>query len=453
MHPKRLVKSFLIALFFACLFGSAVLKPITAGMAAKEAALNPAGQVHELFRDEQGLLWASDYLAGEIWQIEPITGAYTVYEKLTGASDGRLDSSGHLWWSAYDDSAVGRLVPGASQATLWPLPEGSTPLGIAFDAGDRVWVTDVSEGNLYRLDPSAAQLCTYPLPDDGAADIILFHGGSIWLGDNNLGRILRLNPTSGGTTIWQLPLGAYPQGMSFDGDGKLWWADPGLEALGRLNPQSNRVTIFSVPPSGPDPASPIAVAANNSGTWYTDWRGQVGLLDPALAGGSSSIVSPAAESISATCTASGSGTAVPITQRSGSLAWNPADYTLAVDNKGWKIYDLPAGALPWGIAASGDDVWFADQGQAGERAQYLGWMNLPQDPGASATPTSSHTPTASGTPAATPTGTLTATSTPGSTSTPTATGTLTATPTGTLTATPDTPTLEPAALLPIIISG
>ena len=76
------------------LLGLVITESLRAGMDAQEAALNPNGYVHELYRDPQGKLWISDYLVGEIWRVDPDTNAYTVYENLLGASDGRTDSGG-----------------------------------------------------------------------------------------------------------------------------------------------------------------------------------------------------------------------------------------------------------------------------------------------------------------------------------------------------------------------
>ena len=52
-----------------------------------ETPLNEAGQVHEMFRAENGELWISDFLVDEIWQVDPSSGAYTVYENLAEAVD------------------------------------------------------------------------------------------------------------------------------------------------------------------------------------------------------------------------------------------------------------------------------------------------------------------------------------------------------------------------------
>jgi len=406
MNPKRLIFSLSIIMLIATMMWSALIKPIAASFIEKEAALNPDGLVHELFRDNQGKLWVSDYTAGEIWKVDPVSNAYTVYEGLVSASDGRLDNSGTLWWSDYDGGKLGRLVPGAAQGTVWPLQSGANPLGIAFDSSGLVWVADVSMPDIYRFNPSSSQLCTYPVPNDGTADYILFENDRIWLGDTTLGRILRLNPNDNTYTIWQLPVDSYPQGMAQDGNGDLWWADEGLKVLGRLNPQSNQITTYAVPVSTTTVALPEAeglvalerlvrksnqkltgvlsttveetalpetVAIKNGYVWYTDMSGKVGRLDPALASGSSATISPSTATGTLTCSTI-TGTPIDVSERKGTMTWTDVNYPIDQNSDGWLIFDLPIGAAPWGLAVGDNIVWFDDQGIPDVRAQTLGWM-------------------------------------------------------------------------------
>ncbi len=322
MHSKRQRSTLVILLGTILLLILIFFQSPADTQTMQETPLNEKGLVHELFRAANGELWISDFLADEIWQVDPKSGSYTVYENMVGASDGRLDSKGQLWWSDFDGSAVGRLVPGASQATLWPLPAGGNPLGLAFGASGQVWITDVTEPALYRFAPASSQLCTYSLPDNGSADYILYHADRVWLGDTKLGRILRLNPNNGAVAMWELPPGAYPQGMVFDGSGNLWWADPGLGALAKLEPGSGRLTTFAIPLTGGSAAKPEAAAVSDGAIWYSDQNGRIGLLDPSLASGEFVLVSPTTRTLAADCSAAGSGTAINVSERSGTLNWN-----------------------------------------------------------------------------------------------------------------------------------
>ena len=376
MNSKQMAISVLIMLLLASLMVILLTNPLAAGTLGQEANLNPLGEVHELFRDDQGILWISDYLAAEIWRVDPAGGAYTIYGNLDGASDGRVDSNGHLWWSDFDGNALGRLIPGASQATIWSLPGFGGPLGIAFDDAGQVWIADVFETNLYRFDPASTELCIYNLPDGGSADYVLYEAGHIWFGDTVLGRIGYFNPSDGTFSVWQLLEGSIPQGLALDPAGQIWWADLGLGALGRIDTQGNQVTYFAVPPTDEVIAEPVGIAIDGGEIWYTNYSGSFGLLDPTSAEGDTSLLLPANSLGSPDCSILGNGTAVDISEKSGSLTWENAAYNRVVNEGGWQIYDLPEGAAPWGIAVNSGNVWFNDQGTADLREPKLGWMVL-----------------------------------------------------------------------------
>ena len=176
-----------------------------------------------------------------------------------------------------------------------------------------------------------------------------------------------------------------------------------MGALGRLNPANNQIRTYTIPaPSEPQP-EPIMVASNNGQIWYTNLSGSVGRLDPAAASGTTSTVSPSSAPVTPVCASAGSGTAIDVSQRSGTLTWGAADYPLVQDQDGWTIYGLPQGAAPWGLAANSNNVWFNDQGSPGQRPQMLGWMEFAEEPTLTATPTD--TPTITLTPTSTSTGT------------------------------------------------
>ncbi len=359
MELGRPLKSLIALIGTATLLILVITQGIADTPTMKETPLNENGLVYEMYRAGNGELWISDWLAGEIWRVNPTSNIYTVYEGLLGASDGRLDGNGGLWWSNLDDNQLGHLVPGQSTGTLWPLPVGSEPIGLAFDAGGNVWVAASNDSFVYRFAPGTNQLCSFALPDEGTADYVLFHDGRIWLGDWVASRIVRLNPATGAVTYWQLPDNSIPAGLAFDASGHLWWAGNGLGDLGRLNPGTNAVTIYPIPGDNP---LPVQVSVQNDNVWYTDEMGTVGSLDPVVAKGNSQVVTPATNTVQPTC-ASISSSPVAITTRSGAVVWTAANYNLAQNSDGWMIYDLPPGAAPYGLATSSDTVWFADQGE------------------------------------------------------------------------------------------
>ena len=94
------------------------------GITGQEAALDQSGAAYEVNRDERGDLWVSDNGAGEVWQIHPPTGAYTVYQGLSNANDARVDVAGSIWWTdSTFDNKLGRISPGEGKVTTWKLAD------------------------------------------------------------------------------------------------------------------------------------------------------------------------------------------------------------------------------------------------------------------------------------------------------------------------------------------
>ena len=57
----------------------------------EETPLNIDGSAYEINIDAAGNLWISDYGADEIWQVNPATAAYTIYQGIQAPSDARRD--------------------------------------------------------------------------------------------------------------------------------------------------------------------------------------------------------------------------------------------------------------------------------------------------------------------------------------------------------------------------
>jgi streptogramin lyase len=325
-----------------------------------ETALNPSGKAFEVNPDAGGNLWISDYFAQEIWQLDPGTNVYTIYQGMHGASDARRDGKGDVWWTNYIDNHLGRISLNTSQVTTWTLPGAGIPLGTAVDDSGNIWVTDSFEPLVHRFEPDTRQLCTYLVPDAGISDYIVAHGGYIWLGDWWLSRLLRLDPTTDEFTIWELPEGAFPEGVAVDESGHVWAADSELSVLVELQPEINRLTTHMLPAG----IWPEMLVPHKGLVWYTeDYSGTVGVLDPATANGTTTTVTSTTESVTPACNNLGPGTSAPLVTSTGSASWASTALTTVLDSDGWTIYALEQGSSPWGIAVVQDDLFVVDEGR------------------------------------------------------------------------------------------
>lgn len=337
---------------------------------AQETGLNPTGEAYELNLDSQGMLWISDYGAGEIWRVNPPTGSYAIFEVGGRPSDARGDGAGRVWWADFDSNRLGRLSAADGEASIWEIP-GSTGLyGTGLDANGNIWATDASEPYLYRLAPASSEVCTYTLPLDGLSEYLVVDGSQIWLGDLVNSQIDRLDTASETFTWWELPAGSYPEGMALDEDGNLWWADPSLGKLARLEPETNHLITYTQ--SMVQIPQMISLAGRR--VWYTD-PGRVGVLDPNLDPGHVISVTQFSQPAIPSCASQLPPITNTVTVTIGQATWTTATYTTLFDQDGWQVFQLPAGSSPWGIVA-GDFVWIVDTGRQvlariGEQRVYL----------------------------------------------------------------------------------
>lgn len=350
---------------------------------AFEAALNPSGAAYEINPDEQGLLWISDFDAGQVWGVDPAGGFYKVYAVFGSPSDAR-HAEGWLWWADGVSNILGRVSTLNGAVTRWEVPGVSGFYGTALDAQGRLWVTDANSAFLYRLDPDGAELCTFSLPSGGMSSYVISDAGYLWLGDWVNEYLLRLQVSDNSLTSWSLPEGSSPFGMAVDRRGNLWYADQGLNVLARLDPTADADQLASY--ALPQGTLPAMVTVQGDLVWYTEqyltslglldlgprrfsqkqyritwlYPTSLGRLDPQTA--SHTGFTPTVEStdLAPSCASISPASSGSVTITTDDLAWSPVTYSLIVDENGWSIYQLPDGSLPWGIAATGQTLYMVD---------------------------------------------------------------------------------------------
>ncbi|MGH2616711.1 MAG: virginiamycin B lyase family protein [Thermomicrobiales bacterium] len=92
------------------------------------------------------------------------------------------DSRGVLWTSQWNAGQVGRYDPATGEWTEWRLP-GDAPQAYAVyvDERDDVWLSDFGANALVRFDPDTETFAVVPLPDaDAAVRQILGRPGEVW---------------------------------------------------------------------------------------------------------------------------------------------------------------------------------------------------------------------------------------------------------------------------------
>ena len=92
------------------------------------------------------------------------------------------DSDGVLWISEWNAGQLGRFDPESEEWTEWPLPgSGAQAYAVFVDERDDVWLSDFGANTLVRYDPEVDAFTTVPLPDVGA-NVRQIHGrpAEVW---------------------------------------------------------------------------------------------------------------------------------------------------------------------------------------------------------------------------------------------------------------------------------
>jgi streptogramin lyase len=341
---------------------AAAITSLADGMMLSEASLTTGGKPYEVNTDATGNLFISDYNAGEIWQLQPTTSAYTKYRGLPNASDARPDGMGNIWWTDWR-TTTGRINALAETVTTWTI-EGSQLGGLALDGDGRVWIATRSSSPVgaavYRLDPQTAELCGYEWQGGSNSEYVLYSDGHVWLADRAGPRIVRFDPAAAQDQVkwWSLAPGALPRGLALDAAGHPWWTDLGADALASLDPGNDQITTYSLPLG----SYPEMLVVDDVRAWYTTVPGSVGALDPALASGTVATAATGSLTTSASCHSMGTGTTTTVFSDEGTLAWaTPTELAPVLDGDGWTIYQLSANL--YGIARSSGSLWVADSGR------------------------------------------------------------------------------------------
>ncbi|MDO9195910.1 hypothetical protein, partial [Rhodoferax sp.] len=229
-------------------------------------------QLHDMLLASNGLLYLADNIQDRIYEVQPATGAYTVYKipHLPGDVPGGLlaarlkafprhDSTsnahslaesrrdGHIFITP---SAQRRLVefnPDTKAFTLHTMDAGFYPHTIRVDAQDRVWFTLALSNQIAMFDRSAQKFTLYDLPARGLRERFI---------TRYIGALFKL-------MSWGLPLSSWlpidaestgtplPYGIDITPDGMVWFARLHTDEIGSIDPATGKITMIATPFKGP----------------------------------------------------------------------------------------------------------------------------------------------------------------------------------------------------------
>lgn len=171
-----------------------------------------------------------------------------------------------LLWSV--DTATNRVV--GKPVPLFPMAQGR----IAVAQGS-LWVTNDNHGRfgrLYRIDPKSRKIVSaVHIPNDPSS--IVLGDGSLWVGESDSGKVVRVDPKSGAIEGRPITVGGALLTLAADRD-KIWVANAYSGRLVAINAPTTRV-IANRPLAGVS-----GIAASHGTVWTTFSRkGELAAFD------------------------------------------------------------------------------------------------------------------------------------------------------------------------------
>ncbi|MCK4303855.1 MAG: transglutaminase [Candidatus Eisenbacteria sp.] len=223
----RRVSGIAIILALACTLSFAAARasgdPATSDLILRSLPL-PTEAPGDLAWDGEAL-WVADWEAGQLFRIDPETGA--VLRRLSAPCyrpRGLAWGEGRLYVVDDLEGLIYVLDPETEVTITAYRAPNHTGLGLAWD-GDALWLADDGKDSIQRLIPGDGTALTYYPSPHREPGGMAFDGTYLWVAQRRQDRIYMLDPESGMViTSFDSP-GPYPCGIAPAPEGRLWVAD------------------------------------------------------------------------------------------------------------------------------------------------------------------------------------------------------------------------------------
>ena len=311
--------------------------PWAAALAGTKIAELPLGdrfsQMHDFLAHSNGMIYVGDNLEDRLYEVNPDTGAYTVFkiptqpgDKLGGLLAGRLhdfpkhetyqgihslaesQKDGHIFITPSYQRRLLEFDPKTKAFRAHEMDSGFYPHTVRIDAKDRVWFTLALSNQIAMFDRSTANFTTWDLPfrsfmekvtvkltpfffkligwglpvtnwvkiDNVSTGVPLPYGiditpdGKVWVARLHTDEIASLDPATGALTMIATPLTG-PRRLRSDRDGNLWIGMFNSSAVLRYEPATRKFTTFDLPviPKGSETPYSLNVDRKRHQVWVT----------------------------------------------------------------------------------------------------------------------------------------------------------------------------------------
>jgi streptogramin lyase len=229
-------------------------------------------QTHDMLVAASGLVYVADNIQDRLYEVDPATGATTVYKipHKPGDEPGGMLAGRMKTWPRHDStsnahslaesevdrhifitpSAQRRIVefdPDTKTFVLHEIGGGVYPHTIRIDQRDRVWFTLALSNQVGMLDRATGKFKLYDLPSRSFGE---------WLTAKFMAFTLKL-------ISWGVPMARWlpvdrqstgtplPYGIDVTPDGKVWFARLHSDEIGVIDPDTDEITMIATPFKGP----------------------------------------------------------------------------------------------------------------------------------------------------------------------------------------------------------
>ena len=141
-----------------------------------------------------GRIFYASLAGNHIAEIDTATGAATPIDPPTPGQGARRvwsDAQGVIWVSEYHAGQVGRYDPASGEWREWRLP-GERPLAYAVfvDELDKVWLSDFAANTMVMFDPLTEEFYSFSLSPTGNVRQILGRTGEVWGAESGANKLI-----------------------------------------------------------------------------------------------------------------------------------------------------------------------------------------------------------------------------------------------------------------------
>jgi streptogramin lyase len=174
-----------------------------------------------------------------------------------GVEDIETGPDGNMWFTEFDNDAIGRITPdGRGQSDSY-MPRGSVPNWLATGPDGNVWFTEYGSNKIGQMSPGGLLLNEYPLPPGDSQPNIITAGpdGNLWFTEDGFSdgggkKVGSITPTG---TIRTCLIPSFGRGITAGSDGNVWFNMAEDAEVGRVNLSSSTrcdITYFPIPTEG-----------------------------------------------------------------------------------------------------------------------------------------------------------------------------------------------------------